>query len=267
MNEIKIEELKSIQLEILLHVDSFCKDNNIQYYMSGGSLIGTVRHHGYIPWDDDIDIMMLREDYEMFYKKYLQSEQLRYKLRSHRLEKKFLYPFIKIEDSKTVLIEDYATPCEMGINIDVFPIEKVPEKSFMQKLFYGRAKAWHYLLTLKQLIPETGRASYKNIIVKIAHVLLCPFPCYLFVRALEKAAMSYRHKETGKCGVACWGYGLREINSLSNYAETVQMTFEGFNVPVPIGYDNYLRHVYGDYMQLPPVEKRISHHGFTAYWK
>jgi len=264
---IGVTELKGIQLTILNHVDTFCKEHNIRYFLSGGTLIGAVRHKGYIPWDDDIDIMMLREDYELFYEKYLQSEQTRYKLRSHRLENEFLYPFIKVEDNLTVLIEDIAVPCEIGINIDVFPIDSVPESRIKQKLFYGRTKLWHYLLTLKQLIPDEERSLLKNLAIRVAHFLLFPIPSYIFVRALEKSSMSYRNLLSQKCGVACWGYGLKEINDKSNYEQSILMDFEGYKLPAPIGYDNYLRNVYGDYMQLPPVEKRVTHHGFKAYWK
>ena len=121
MNKLDTDTVKEIQMDILSSVDTFCKENNIRYFISGGTLIGAVRHKGYIPWDDDIDIMMLRKDYNKFVHDF--GTKGKYCVLAPELNMHFPFPFAKVEDTSTVLIENMATPWEMGINIDVFPWE------------------------------------------------------------------------------------------------------------------------------------------------
>lgn len=269
MKEItEIAELRKIQLDILKHIDVFCKENQIKYFLSGGTMIGAVRHHGYIPWDDDIDIMMLRNDYEKFISLYTDKDKSKYKIHYYADDKSFTFPFVKIDNSDTIIIEKAVNKVEnLGINVDLFPIDVIPNEKQLQRKLYSRTSLIMNLLTLKDVVPSKERSWYKNLILYISRVFLWPVPMITLVRKLDENALKYRNVQSDFCGVAVWGYGLREINLRKNWDNVIEVPFEDMMAPVPGGYDNYLSCVYGDYMQLPPEDKRVTHHGFKAWWK
>ena len=127
MKEIGIEELKRIQIGILKHLDAFCNENNLKYFMCGGTLLGAVRHKGFIPWDDDIDIMMKREDYDKLIELYPKNDNSNFKLFSYELDKSFPYPFAKMDDFRTIFEEEINDSYKIGVNIDIFPIDYITE--------------------------------------------------------------------------------------------------------------------------------------------
>ncbi len=268
MRNIDSTELKKIQLDILRHVDSFCRQNHIKYFLCGGSMIGAVRHQGYIPWDDDIDIMMLRNDYERFIRLYMENDSSNYHLHDYRLESEYTNPYVKIDDCRTILKEKSETPIKnLGVNIDLFPIDTVPDDKRKQKKMFFWFNFYLGIMDLKRVVPVKSRAWYKNLTLYIAHFLLLPIPMKWLVRKLAQNALQYRGEESSYCAIALWGYGKKEINLRSNWDNTIEMPFEDMLAPLPQGFDNYLTCVYGDYMQLPPKEKRKSHHIFQAWWK
>ena len=263
-----IAELRRIQLDILKHVDAFCKENCIKYFLSGGSMIGAVRHHGYIPWDDDIDLMLLREDYDRLISLYTEKDNSEYKLHYFKLEKDYCKSFVKIDNSKTVLVEDTEEPiAEMGVNIDLFPMDIVPNEVSKQKRMYRRFEFYKALIDLKNVRKSNKRSVFKNTILSLSHFLLRPLPMRTLINALERNATKYKGEVTDYCGVAVWGYGMREVNNRRNWDEVLEVDFENTKAPIPAGYDNYLTCVYGDYMQLPSEDKRVSEHIFKAWWK
>lgn len=268
MKEIVGDELKHVQLDILKHVDGFCRKHSIRYFMSGGSLIGAVRHKGFIPWDDDIDIMMLRPDYEKFIAEYSEKDSSCYRVHSSRLDSHFTLPYAKVDDSRTVLTEHIEHPLSLGVNIDIFPIDILPDDHLERKRIYDYFKKQMMLFNLKQVAVSRNRNLFKNCLLVISHFLLRPMSLHAIVQKIENNAIKYKDCDSSHhCGVVVWGYGIREVNLLSNYSSSIDVPFEDMMVPVPVGYDNYLQGVYGDYMQLPPEEKRITHHDFEAWWK
>lgn len=264
---IEIDELKHILLDILKHIDSFCRDNKIKYFLSGGTAIGAIRHHGFIPWDDDIDIMMLREDYERFISLYKEMDHSEYTIHNCDLEHGFHVPFTKVDHSLTVLRENINTPGSMGVSIDVFPIDSLPDDVNEQHRIYRKAGFLTSLYNLKQVKYSPQRGFLKNCILAIGRICLAPISIERIVKRLAHLPDHFKYEDSKYCGVVIWGYGMREINLKENYADVLYVLFEGLSVPVPAGYDNYLKSVYGDYMQLPPEEKRVSHHAYIAYWK
>ncbi|MBQ0047161.1 MAG: LicD family protein [Prevotellaceae bacterium] len=267
MKKIEDNELKAIQLEILKNVDIFCKAQGIKYFLAYGSAIGAIRHKGFIPWDDDIDIAMLRDDYDRFVESYNNQASSAYKVHAHNLDMRFPYPYAKIDNTHTVFEEEIKEMYTMGVNIDLFPIDKVPEDSSLQKKMFDRFTILHKLITLKRLPLKRRRGLLKNICLFIAQILLYPISFSMLVQMMEKNALKYRNINSSLCSDVVWAYGSREINKLSNWQEAIYVDFEGLKMPVPIGYDDYLSRVYGAYMQLPPKEKRITHHHYIAYWK
>lgn len=130
-----IEEIKKIQLEILKYVDQFCSQNNIKYALGYGTLIGAVRHKGFIPWDDDIDIIMRRNDYNRFIELF-SKETGRYKVWSHNLQTDYPIPYAKVTDEKTLKLEGTNYYVERGVDIDVFPLDDLPnDEKAVDKVF------------------------------------------------------------------------------------------------------------------------------------
>ena len=250
-----------------MHVDSFCKENGIKYFLCGGSTIGAVRHQGFIPWDDDIDIMMLRKDYDRFISLYHEIDHSVYTIHNIDFERTFTIPFTKVDDSRTILKEQVNTPSTIGVSIDVFPIDNLPDTVKEQNRIYCKASFLISLYNLKQIRYSPQRSFLKNCFLALGRFCLTPISLERVVYRLSHLPDSFLFADSKFCGIVIWGYGKREINLVQNYSEALYVFFEGYTVPIPIGYDNYLRSVYGDYMKLPPEDKQITHHSFIAYWK
>lgn len=267
MKEITQEEIKKIQLDILSHIDSFCSQNGLRYYLSGGSLIGAIRHKGFIPWDDDIDIVMLRSDYNRFADEYVKKDRSKYHLFSSKNIPNFQLPYMKVDDSDTIFQEEITEPIQMGVNIDIFPVDFLPnDKGECIKLIKKNTRLIQ-LLTLKRLPILRRRGFLKNLTLFCAHLALSIIPFHLLVRKITHNASKYKSEQTKYCGCVVWGYGVKEINLVENYKDSLRAKFEDREFSIPVGYDNYLTSLFGNYMQLPPEEKRITHHHFKAWWK
>lgn len=267
MKKIEVEELKRIQLDILKHIDEFCQKNELTYFISGGTLIGAVRHKGFIPWDDDIDIMMKREDYDKLIKLYPVQDKSEYNLYSFELDKKFPYPYAKMDDNRTVFDEEITDSYNMGVNIDIFPIDTISDDVNIQKALVRRNKRWIQLITLKRVPLKRGRSFLKNVVLAMTHMITALIPYSFIVSKIINNAKKVKCEESSHQGCLVWGYGLKEIINKSVLADSVRLPFENCIFSAPKGYDTYLKALFGNYMELPPIEKRQTHHSFKAYWK
>lgn len=259
MKEIKdIEELKKVELKTLLVIDKFCKEHNLKYYLAYGTLLGAIRHKGFIPWDDDIDIMMPREDYE----KFLDAFDIDgFKCVSYR-DKDYVYPFAKVYDAKTKLIEAGSLKIEIGIYVDIFPMDNVPnknEKQFRRKIHYYQA-----LLFNKNSKTEGNNSFLSKIFYCLTRFLGFFCSANGLAKKIEKVCTKTNEKPSDNIAVLTWGEK-GEKYPVSAFEETVEVEFEGYKFPAPKDYDLALKVVYGDYMQLPPEDKRVSNHNFQAY--
>jgi len=267
MQEIKTkEELRTIQVGVLNHIDEYCKVKGLTYYLSGGTLLGAVRHKGYIPWDDDIDIMMPRGDYEKLLNEYVIEDDSYYKLFHYRYQEDYLYPFAKIGDTRTFLEGDYNT----GIYVDIFPIDNIPDDIKSQENIVNKAIKLKKIRDNKiyHLKNPKGISGYiRKIQVDLTRLKNIIYSLKDTVRKIDENAISSNTYHPSKHkSILAWGYGHKEIMPSDVYKETVYVDFEGKKYPAPVGWDTYLRNIYGDYMQLPPENQRYSH-GFKAYWK
>lgn len=269
--EISCEEKKEIMLDIMVYIDSFCRENHLQYYLIGGSLIGAVRHKGYIPWDDDIDIGLLRKDYDKLcqeFNKASLSLGSQYRLLVTQNDKEYYLPFAKIVDTQTILHEHIHGVCDIGVGVDVFPLDYVSEDASYDELrSCFKPTLLERIIRLKSAIISPNRSLWKNIIIVLLRGLF-PIP--------YKSLIRFRKRRVNKCcssiptsRVANFygAWGIREITESTDFSYPLEMEFEGYHFSVPNGYDNYLKHVYGDYMTPPPKEKQVSHHGYVAFWK
>lgn len=257
MKRLNIEETKQIQLNILQSIHDCCIKKGIKYSLCGGTLIGAIRHKGFIPWDDDIDIFMLREEYNKFIHTF-KDERERYVLHCLENDPKYNYPYAKVEDSRTYIAEN-VTAYKMGVNIDVFPVDNCCDSKEESIAYIKGAKKSQTLYKGKLIIPS----SRNTFITRMCIYGVKLFTLFSSLRSLAEklSAYSKRGKENSKyVATIVSGYGVKELQLRSNFKVYITLPFENRIFCVIKEYDSYLKSVYGDYMKLPPEEKRHSPH-------
>ena len=253
-----IHELRQIQIGILDEVHSFCEAHGLRYFLSSGTLIGAVRHKGYIPWDDDIDIYMPREDYEAFLNTY-HDKSGRYKAINPRLESDYYYTFAKVVDLRTKMIETETEGYEIGVFMDIFPVDYVTDDLQERERVFKLKKLLYKIRRCKisNANPLRSRLAYwcyKSLPVS-AH--------YVF-RLIQRLIVLGIPTHT-VCNMTEAGPKIKGCFPAEDIASSVDIEFEGKLYKTMVGYKDYLERTYGDYMTLPPVEQRVTHQ-FEAYW-
>lgn len=256
-NEITLEERKKIQLEMLIEIDSFCRTHNIRYILAFGTLLGAIRHKGYIPWDDDVDISMPLEDMIRF-KKEFRSDKLKYI--DADVEKGYEYHFSRITHKQSYSIVG-AYGKLYGVNIDLYPIIEVSSDIDTNK------KAIEQLRPI--LKKRLAMIRLRNIIAKFIPIST--------VLGLKNSACKYRDTSIklleckGGGAFHCFAGPLDKFElhtfSFNPFEEIYEAEFEGYKLMAPVKYHEYLTKRYGDYMQLPPEDQRHPYHGGKYYWK
>lgn len=272
-NELDIKETQLVSLHILKIVSDICENNNFRYFLIYGTLIGAIRHHGYIPWDDDVDIMMPRPDYEklLAYMKNHIDEYPNLQVFNRDECSEYPYMITRISDSRYVIDMDNEKPYGMGVFIDIYPYDglgKTKEEALKYGLKGDRLSSLCYQSTRKRFAIETTTSKLRKII---------KFPVYLFAKLVGKDYFQKRLKElvglkryedSEYIGCIVWlSGGEKDIFPRKWFDEAIMMQFEKYSFRVPKYYDEILRHVYGDYMQLPPEKDRIGHHFYKVYKK
>ena len=218
--------------------------------------------------DDDIDILMPREDYKKFCD-ILHAEQGRYKILCCEYDKDYMYAFGKVVDSKTVLIEQKVTsPYKMGVYVDIFPYDGIKGSADDNRKFL---KVCSFLEKCRYLSTFPYKSMRHEIWWK--NIPRAPFWCLLkvvnyrnIVKVLNRLIKKYPVKGAQWVGCLCSQEPNKELVPAAAVSKTIEMDFEGEVFKVPVGYDRMLRNMYGDYMVLPPVEKQVSNHDFKAWW-
>lgn len=253
----QVAELKQIETDILRRFVEICGRLNLRYYLLGGTLLGAVRHQGFIPWDDDIDVGMLREDYEIFLEhgQVLLPDNLF--IQTIWTDSGYLNCFAKIRNSNTAFIETAAAKRKMnhGVFIDIFPLDHYPQNIQQQKKIDAQKRI--YTQRINSLYVSKHSLSIRGMLINA--LLKVRYPSYRSV--LRKRDAMYKAEASGVLIANHGGaWGKKEIVPADWYGEGVEVNFEGMKVMAPTQYDKWLTQVYGDYMQLPPVEKRVGHH-------
>lgn len=262
MRNISIEELKKLQFDILCFVDDFCRKNEIHYWIDCGTLLGAVRHKGYIPWDDDIDIGMLREDYEKFIMLFPGSSD-RYILKSAELNEDYFIPFGKVIDDNTILYEPDKNGYKLAVYIDVFVYDNAPDDEKILSKMFDRRDLLRRLNHAQTGYHRKTPMIFKEIAYHIGKTILKVFPRGYFNKKSIELCKQYNNKITKRIGN--FTSETRMTGEKSIFENFVEIEFEGRLFKAPSGYDKWLHAFYGDYMKLPPKEKRVSHHEFEAF--
>jgi lipopolysaccharide cholinephosphotransferase len=265
LKKLTLEEIKKIELEILCYFADFCEKNSLRYYLAGGTLLGAIRHQGFIPWDDDIDVIMPRPDYMRFISLFkLHEEKVIYKIFSP-YDSNNVYPYTKIFDSRTIIYEKYIDSkkkASYGVFIDVFPIDGLPNNDGEINIYFLFQKILSKLLW----ILNTGEINIKKKDLKIRGLPFREIICRILIRIIDKFAMRYDFDKARLIAVSVIStHGKREIIEKAKYITPIKVNFEGKLFNAPQGYNLYLRNLYGNYMRLPPIEDRKSNHSFEAY--
>lgn len=270
MKEMSIKEIQSASLPVLLEFHNFCVKHKIKYSLAGGTLIGAIRHKGFIPWDDDIDVIMPRHEYERFCKLYQDGKE--YCLFSPEKGNSYL-PFSRLCDMALTLVKCPVVwtrkNISTGIWIDIFPEDGMPEsidkrKSSMQK----SAEILDCIVKLRCSINKSFMIS-----TRLKYLLLALIKGGISIRRLlkrhKRLATTIDFRESIHFGNFTFrGYSEKEFFHTEDFLETVLVDFEGYNFFALKGYDRHLRELFGDYMQLPPEEKRVNNHSEHKYfWK
>ena len=260
MKEVTPDECKRLQLNILINVAKFCDDHSIKYSIAYGTLIGAVRHKGFIPWDDDIDIIMMRDEYERF-------------IDTYHDDKYVLIHGKNMSNHLHVVVSDLSTMLHFpnspsnrkfykgGVWVDIFPIDKVPDN---QKDYWQLMKKLWFFMRL-QRIGEVAEPK-AMLLSRLIHPFVWPFRNLFGTIGKRMICNSNKRNSKTVGNLSLW---YLHYPSFPSYymADFIDIEFEGFSFKAMKEYDGFLRGIYGDYMKLPPESEQVPRHSYIAYWR
>lgn len=265
-----LDEVKSVQIAILKTIHEFCKSKGLRYSLGGGTLLGAVRHRGYIPWDDDIDIMLPRPDYDKLLASF---ENENYAIQDYRSDKRFPLAWARIYSKKTVLVSTNAVG---GVFVDVFPIDGLPTPDkigeYQKELIKYKIKLYRTTKIHRDALHEMKKKNKLsgNIIyyyLKYVIAMLIHPKREVNVEEMDAFFNFYPFETSEYAGAMVGTYGMREYMKADVFKSYIELPFEGNRFMCIKDYDVYLKQHYGDYMKLPPEGERVTHHRFKEYWK
>ena len=263
MDKTTLRKVQLVQLEIAKEVKRVCEKNNIRYFLTAGTLLGAIRHKGFIPWDDDLDIAMLKEDYDRFVEVAPNSFKPEYELQTWHTDNSFPNEFAKVRKKGTLYIEGKAGPeKKVGIYVDIIVYINFPDDEAEIIKTHNKMLALHRLLLMKcKYRPwyDNGAINWKKRIGYLYYQFIALFFSYTqLVKRFETIQNQYPNNTTNLHGMI----ESRKFSLLKRewYNTVIEVPFEDNVFPIPKGYDGYLTTVYGNYMQLPPKNERENRH-------
>lgn len=273
MKELTMKEMQQVAFKILKQVAAICEKNGFRYTLAYGTLIGAIRHKGFIPWDDDIDIMMPRPDYEKFIN-YCNEHPLELnnlQLFNMDVCKDYPYMITRVSDSNTILDVENEKSYGIGVFIDIYVLDgagRTKEEAI---------KKMNETKGFPSLIFSATRKHYTTRNTVGIRKKILKFPSFFLAKVIGKKKLVKTllnkidftsYEKSSYVASLLWStYKLKEILPKGMFDEYTDVTFEGNTFKAIKRYDEYLRNFYGNYMELPPVDKRIAHHFFKAYEK
>ena len=261
--QIGTEECKRIQLEILDCIDRFCHEHGLRYSLAYGTLIGAVRHKGYIPWDDDIDLLMPRPEYDRFLKEFHSDKNEVIDLSASNV---CVETFAKVSRKGTLMVDRRLGRALWGVNVDIFPIDGAPEAG-LAKHYASMCSKREWIFRLCPFYKVVGKdkaiwfAKYCLKRLRYPHL----GNCATVKAGINADLRACRFEDAPLAGAYFGDDEIREFMPREWFESYTELEFEGKHYPAIAHYDGYLRHLFGDYLQMPPEEQRISHHLYKTY--
>lgn len=254
-----LRRLQLTELELMKEVDRICRKNKIDYSLDGGTLLGAVRHKGFIPWDDDADIMMTREEYERFYKACKKDLNTgKYFFQEFRTDPEYRWGYAKLRKNGTVFLREGQehVKCHTGVCIDIFVFDKVPD--------HYLSRRFHWImcfLVRKGLYSVVGAKNAKNSIIRLWYHILSLFPRNFWVHWLSCLVSSEQSKSRKLFSHLTYPNrkSIRFGLAGNYFDDYVDIEFEGYQFRTIKEYHHYLTELFDDYMILPPTDKRKIH--------
>lgn len=252
-----IRELQGHLLDMLLAFDAICREHGLNYYILFGTMLGAVRHKGFIPWDDDIDVGLPREQYELLIEHAAEWFPAPYEFLCYETNPRFVFGFGKMQDSNTTIIERGHIAFRGGAYIDIFPLDGISSNALMQRVQYLRYSYYKKVCYFLQRDPYKHGRGPRSWIPRITRHL---YTAERAMRSFRRVMTSYPYAESSY--VSALNDGMTSVMPKTVLGKPTPYEFEGHMVMGVEHADEYLRREFGDYMQVPPPEKRISHNFF-----
>jgi lipopolysaccharide cholinephosphotransferase len=253
-----LRELQMIQLEMLIEVDRICTKCNIHYNIIAGTMLGAIRHGGYIPWDDDSDVAMLREEYERFrIACKTELDKSRFYFQDHRNTKGYRWGYGKLRRKNTLFLREHQEhmPYQQGVFIDIFPLDGVPDNYILRSI-----KNFECFCVRKVLWSKVGKVADKNVVRRMLYHLLDKIPEKIIFNYFHRMIHNANTKETKMVRILMFPTPNKEYGYYKSwYQNSCQHIFEGVSLQGIKDYDGYLSFKFGEYRKLPPVEQRKIH--------
>lgn len=262
MKEIPFDESKKIMVKTLESIDKCCRENNLKYSLCWGTMIGAIRHRGFIPWDDDIDIMMPRDDYNRFLEVYNDS---RYGVYTPKVNENCIQIITKVFDKNTIAYYYNHPKGLFGVWVSIFPYDNAPDCNL--KEWEKKRTFWinlYHIKTTRFFTTNSLRKRFGKIALKL---LVLPFSSFWLYEKLEKCLMAYNNQQTKN--ICIWPgiiYSQFIYFPKEWLDECMDTDFEFIKARIIKRYDEYLKFRYGDYMKLPPESERVPKHHYKAYY-
>nr|WP_292741595.1 LicD family protein [Methanobrevibacter sp.] len=258
-----LKHLQSLELMILKEFVKICEENDLTYYMYAGSLLGTIRHHGFIPWDDDLDVVMFRDDFEKFKEIFIANPHDKIKLLSCETEEDYFHLLSKLTLKDTLFEEKWVSQVNfhIGVNIDVFVLDDLSDNNFKRNYQLKKSFLYNKLLIMSKIKLDDLPFLSKLITHTGYHILNL---LGIKPRWLNKRCLNFLKKyKNPNCefvfDISATAEEYPQIFNKNGFKKVKKAKFEDIEVNVPSNYDEILTSLYGDYMQLPPEEDRYNH--------